>query len=242
MAKKATKKKTSRRAKSTTIQDRLNGLQESWEGAEPREGFSPIPDGDYSLRIDTATIEEAKESKRLQVKWAMTVVSPAEFGNRKLWKYDGLDTVENLEWLKGSLATLEVELPDDISELGEALESLAGSGVDVTVKTKDEYQNVYFNGPIDLDEADEDEDDDDDDDDDDTPADDDDDNDDDDDDEEITLGKGSAVTVEFDGKDYAGKVTSINEKKDVCSVKFEDGELVKDIPFDEITLVEEDDD
>ncbi len=179
-----------------SVKTDLAKMKKAWKKAETREGFPTVPDGTYECRIDAATVAKSKgTTKRLQVGFQLTIVS-GDQANRKLNKYDGIETEENIEWLKGSLASLDVDVPDDISELPDVLASLEGTGCEVTVKTKDEFQNVYFNGPIELDDAEdeddeeeededeEDEDDDDEDEEDDDEDEDDEDEDDDDDEEE----------------------------------------------------------
>ncbi len=139
-----------------SVKSDLNKLKKTWKKAETREGFPVVPDSVYDCRIDTATVGKAKGSKRLQIVYGLTIANGDQAG-RKLGKYDGLETEENLEWAKGTLASLDADVPDDISELPDILESLQGTGVEVTVKTKDEFQNVYFNGPIDLEDDDDEE-------------------------------------------------------------------------------------
>ena len=133
-----------------TVQSKLKALKKAWKKAEARAGFTPVPDGTYQAKIDGATLEESKTSKRLQVSWALQVVV-GEYEGRKLWKRDGIDDENQLEWFKGALETLELEAPNDIEDIPDVLEEAAGMGVEITVRTKDEFQNIYFNEVIDLD-------------------------------------------------------------------------------------------
>lgn len=131
-------------AKKPTVQGALRRLKGAWKKAEAKVGFSPVPDSTYQCRIDDATLELSKSSKRPQISYALTVAN-GDFQNRKLWKRDGIDGEEQLEWTKGTLETLGLDIPEDIEGLPEILEDVPGLYVEVTVKTKDEFQNIYFN-------------------------------------------------------------------------------------------------
>lgn len=137
-----------------TVQSQLKKMQKAWGTAEAKSGFVPLDDGTYQVRIDEATIKESKTSKRLQVEWALAVLTGDAQG-RTVKKFDGIDDEESISWFKGGLERLEVECPDEILELGEVLESLQGTGAEITVKTRDEYQNIYFNEVIDIEDLEE---------------------------------------------------------------------------------------
>ncbi len=128
----------------TDMKSKLKSLQKDWKGAEPKRGSQPLPDDNYIVRIVDAVVEEAKSSQRLQIRWNMNVID-GEFSNKKLVKFDGLEDSDNLDWLQGSLEALELDIPDNLEDIGEVLEDAAGLAVDVTVRNKDEYSNVYFN-------------------------------------------------------------------------------------------------
>lgn len=146
-----------------SVQDKLKKLKKAWKSAEARAGFTPVPDGTYQVRIKDATLEESKASKRLQVCWELEIISDEHEG-RKLFKRDGVDDESQLEWFKGNLETLELEAPAEIAGITDVLGEAVGLAVEITVKTANEFQNIYFNDLIegvDEEEGDEEEDDDD---------------------------------------------------------------------------------
>lgn len=46
--------------------------------------------------------------------------------------------------------------------------------------------------------------------------------------------KGDRVVVEVDGKDYPGKITSVDEDDETVNVKFDDGDKMEDVAFDDL--------
>lgn len=149
----AAKKST---GKTGTVASALQKMRSAWKDAEAKSGFQQVPDGTYQCRIESASIGRSKQKKRLQVGWDLVIVN-GEYANQHLFKYDGIDSPENLEWLKGTLTNLGVEIPDDITELPATLAELEGTYCEVTSKTKDEFQNVYINEALEGPDEDEDE-------------------------------------------------------------------------------------
>ena len=123
---------------------KLKGMQKSWADSEPKRGGVGVPDDDYVARIDTAVLGESKTSQRLQIEWGMTVLE-GDFEGKKISKYDGINEAKDLPYVQGTLEALELDIPEDITEIGEVLENAVGLIVDVTVKTRDEFTNIYFN-------------------------------------------------------------------------------------------------
>jgi hypothetical protein len=132
------------------LASKLKGLQKAWKNSEPQRGGVGVPDGMYPCRIDEAVLQEAKSSGRLQIKWGMSVID-GDHENKKIYKYDGLDNEQALGFIMGTFETLELEIPDNIEEIGEALEAAVGLECMVQVKTKDEFTNIYFNDLLDSD-------------------------------------------------------------------------------------------
>ena len=129
------------------IENTLAKMQKMWKGAEARRGYAPIPDGQYQAKLESAVIGNAKTSGRLQCTYVFCVLTPEEFEGKKVYKRDGLDSTENLEWFKGTLETLGAS-PEDIEDMPNVpnvLNDLVGTVAEITVQTKDEFQNVYIN-------------------------------------------------------------------------------------------------
>jgi CO dehydrogenase/acetyl-CoA synthase beta subunit len=128
----------------SSLVKKLKSFGKTWKGVEPRQGAARIHDGDYTCRIDDVVLEEAKNSGRLQVAWHLVVIE-GDQENKKVVKRDGIEDEDGMAWLQGTLEKLELEIPEDIEDLGETLEEAKGLEVSVSVVTKDEYQNIYIN-------------------------------------------------------------------------------------------------
>lgn len=186
----------------------------TWKDAEA-PSFGDIPDGKYQIRIESANINNAKSSGRLQVSWQLEILS-GEYAGRKLFKHDGIEDEQSQGYFRGGLARLGVEWPDDPSDLPDVLEGLQGTLAQVTAKTREgsEYQNVYFDKALDSSdveeggteaegeaEAEETE------------------------EAPWEAAKGDRVTANIDGTDYTGEVTKI--KNGTATVKFDDGDVLE---------------
>lgn len=131
-------------AKKNALVDKLEELGKAWKKTEPRKVGAPLPPGEYVFQIESATIEESKKG-RLQVKWVLTVMEPSEMEGKKVNRYSGIDNDDALAFLQGDLETLEVNIPDDITDLGDSLEETQGLLVAGVAVKNDEYLNIYFN-------------------------------------------------------------------------------------------------
>ena len=203
--------------KKATLSSRLKALQKSWKTATPKQGGVGVPDGTYEVRIESAILEEAKSTERLQIHWVLTVLTE-EYANKALHKYDGCDRPEDLDWVQGTLETLELTIPDNIADIGPTLEEAQGLLAEVTVQTRDEFTNIYFNDLLadqeeeeEGEEGEEYE-------------------------EEEELEVDDRVSAEIDDETYEGVITSINEKKGTAKVDFDD-ETSGTHDLDELTLL-----
>lgn len=105
--------------------------------------FDRLPDGRYQVIITGTGIERSKTSGRLQLRWEFTVVG-GPHKNRRVWNYHGLDHADSLPYLKRDLAAAGLEL-GRLSDLPRRLTELDGVMLEVQLKTRGEYQNVYIN-------------------------------------------------------------------------------------------------
>lgn len=126
----------------------LAQFDDEWGELEDSPFFDRLPDGRYQVRVLETAIERAKRSGRLQLKWEFAVLN-GPHKNRRIWLYHGLDNADALPYLKRDLAVAGLELTR-LSELAERLHELNDVVLEVTLKTKGEYQNVYINKLIDA--------------------------------------------------------------------------------------------
>lgn len=142
-----------REEKPVNVEEELQELEGAWDEAEDKgDSFGDIPDDRYQAKVTGARIGKSKSSNRIQIAWEFTIIS-GEYKNRKKWAYDGLETKENLDYVKTRLARLKVKIPKKISDggLAEALEACIGLTCEIQVKTRGDFQNVYVNKLIDVD-------------------------------------------------------------------------------------------
>lgn len=145
------KKKAAAPAKKTAsggdVMSRMKKMKSAWKKAEVREGYSNIPDGDYVAKIESATLGLSPKSNEPRIEWKMVILNEDAAG-KKLVKWSNMATEENFEWAKGDIARLELEIPDDPTELPDTLAEAVGLIIEVNCKTKDDFQNIYFNGVL----------------------------------------------------------------------------------------------
>lgn len=128
----------------------LKDLKGPWAGAKAESfGGASTPDGDYVTKIIDIKLSKSKAGN-LMIVTDFEVVDGDESGT-VVKKFDNLESGEkSLAFAKGYLSTLGVNYSDkDMSKLPKALESFleAEDGLaKITLKTKGEYQNIYFNG------------------------------------------------------------------------------------------------
>lgn len=135
--------KKSGKGKKKDLTATLKAAGKLWKKAKPRKVGAPVPDDLYSARIESAVMEESKASGRAQVHWCLEIVD-GDYQGRKLHTFSGLESEDNLAFLKGDIETLELAIPDSIDDIGEALEESVGLLLEINVRTRDEFTNVDF--------------------------------------------------------------------------------------------------
>ena len=111
------------------------------QAAEPE--FDEIPDGKYQVNVERAEITKAKTSGNPMLKWTLKMMGPNKI-NRLLWNYHILSNPTGQSWLKKDLKLCNVNLTK-LSDLPKNLEYLLDAKLEITVRTRDGNQNIYFN-------------------------------------------------------------------------------------------------
>ena len=111
------------------------------QAAEPE--FDEIPDGKYQVNVEKAEITKAKTSGNPMLKWTLKIMGPNNI-NRLLWNYHILSNPTGQSWLKKDLKLCNVNLTK-LSDLPKNLEYLLDAKLEITVRTRDGNQNIYFN-------------------------------------------------------------------------------------------------
>jgi hypothetical protein len=120
----------------------LEAYDNQFDQADEPE-FDEIPDGKYQVNVEKAEITKAKTSGNPMLKWTLKIVGPSNI-NRLLWNYHILNNPTGQSWLKKDLKLCNVSL-NKLSDLPSNLEYLLDVKLEVTVRTRDGNQNIYFN-------------------------------------------------------------------------------------------------
>jgi hypothetical protein len=108
--------------------------------------FEPIPDGKYQVKVDRVELTRSETSGNPMLKWALKILGPKHKG-RLLWRNNVIASKDNVKWLKQDLYTCGLQM-EKLSDLPGKLESLLDVGLEVTKRTKNEFENIYFNRRI----------------------------------------------------------------------------------------------
>lgn len=104
-----------------------------------------LPDGEYEGVIVDAVVGESKsESKRLQCVWTLRATEDGDYKDREVLKFSGLETGDNMAWFKGDLEALELDIPDNIDNIGDTLNDAINLPILFSVRTRDEFTNIDF--------------------------------------------------------------------------------------------------
>jgi len=108
--------------------------------------FDEIPDGKYQVKVDRVELTRSESSGNPMLKWALKILGPTHKG-RLLWRNNVIASKDNVKWLKNDLYTCGLQI-EKLSDLSGKLESLLDIGLEVTKRTKNEFENIYFNRRI----------------------------------------------------------------------------------------------
>ncbi len=108
--------------------------------------FEAVPDGKYQVKVDRVELTRSETSGNPMLKWALKILGPKHKG-RLLWRNNVIASKDNVKWLKQDLYTCGLQM-EKLSDLPGKLESLLDVGLEVTKRTKNEFENIYFNRRI----------------------------------------------------------------------------------------------
>ncbi len=108
--------------------------------------FESVPDGKYQVKVDRVELTRSETSGNPMLKWALKILGPTHKG-RLLWRNNVIASKDNVKWLKQDLYTCGLQM-DKLSDLPGKLETLLDVGLEVTKRTKNEFENIYFNRRI----------------------------------------------------------------------------------------------
>ena len=124
----------------------LAGFDDDYVGSEVSDSeFDSVPDGKYQVIVERVELVRTTKGDPM-LKWTLRILGPTHEG-RLLWRNNVMANSENVKWLKKDLYACELHLAR-ISELPANLERLLDIHLDVTKKTRGEYESVYINKRI----------------------------------------------------------------------------------------------
>lgn len=135
----------------------LTRFDDEYEKSSSEREYAPIPDGKYEVHVNDVVLKPTKSGDGSRILWTLEITKgPCE--KRLLFHSNQLVTPENLRFAKADLFMCGIKDPK-ISDAVKKLGQLHGLRLLVTVKTKGEYQNNYFDEVLTEDEIHPDEDD-----------------------------------------------------------------------------------
>ncbi|MGE5623811.1 MAG: DUF669 domain-containing protein [Methanocella sp.] len=131
-----------------SLRSELAAFDQNWKDIEINENgnFDPLPDGKYQVAVEEVSLERSKASGRAQVKWTLRVLV-GEHKGRLIWRYNGIENFDQATYLKKDLHTCGLDL-EKLSDLADRAGELVGVVLEVTLRTKGEFQNCYLNKQI----------------------------------------------------------------------------------------------
>jgi hypothetical protein len=117
--------------------------------AERDKSQTEVPDGKYQVRVTRVELKDSKQGNPM-LEWELDILGPRH-AHRKLWRRNMLTSSENIKFLKSDLYTCGVTLTlvNDLNN-EPTLRALIGVTLEVTKKTKGDFENVYFDKRIEL--------------------------------------------------------------------------------------------
>lgn len=124
------------------VKDRLKEMDGQHRPEEVPDMGSKVPDGTYQVRLDKMYITESKSSGRLQTVLEFEVIA-GTYAFRRVWKYAGMETVEQLDYLTNDLRRLGIE-HFTWSTVETQFIKVVDKVYEIKLQTKGEFQNLYI--------------------------------------------------------------------------------------------------
>lgn len=105
-------------------------------------GFGNFPNSKYQVRLDKIYITKSKNG-RVQCVIELEILN-GSLAHRTIYKYSGMETEQNLDFLTRDLRVLGVPVNFKWGSVTEHFPSLLDNLYEVELKTKGDFQNVYI--------------------------------------------------------------------------------------------------
>ena len=123
----------------------FSSLEGAFADAPDEAEFANVPDGKYQARVERVNLMRGRTSNKKMLEWDL-VITDGEYEGRHTWKYTLLEEPEHMKFAKRDLLCCGLKL-ERISDLPQHLEELLNVTIPVTLKTKGDFQSVYFRSP-----------------------------------------------------------------------------------------------
>jgi len=125
----------------------LRNISKMWAKTEPRTFGSGLADDIYRAELVSMTIGKSKKM-RLQVASKFRVVKGENKGT-EVTRFDGIENENNVAFFKGYLEVIGCPISEDSEELKSELEDFVDKNedtFDITLVTKNGFQNIQVGG------------------------------------------------------------------------------------------------
>jgi len=134
-------KRKKKSAEASSFAERLAELQGSWESAE--EGWDQIPPGQYTMRLQSAAVEESASSGNMQIHCEHLIVE-GDHAGEVVHDYLQVETPLGPRFIKIWIDVMGFEVPEDLTELEEVVAAISDAAPTYIAKVteKDGFTNV----------------------------------------------------------------------------------------------------
>ncbi len=112
---------------------------------ESEETFESVPDGKYQAVVERVELVRTAKGDPM-LKWTLRISGPTH-EDRLIWRNNVMASADNIAWLKKDLYACGLKLAK-LSELPANLERLLDIHLEVTKRTKGDFESIYINKRI----------------------------------------------------------------------------------------------
>ncbi len=111
---------------------------------EASDEYESVPDGKYQVMVDRVELKDSQAGNTMLV-WTLKILGP-KFAGRLLWK-NSVFTEKSIPYVKKDLSVCQLHL-SKLSDLPDSLDRLLDLKLNVNKRTKDEFDQIYFESLI----------------------------------------------------------------------------------------------
>jgi len=100
------------------------------------------------VRLDKIFIGKSRNTERVQCTMAFEILA-GELAYRTVWKFSGMETAQNLDFLTRDLRVLGAPVNFKWSEIENSFLGFLDTLLEIELKSKGEFQNIYIKKKLD---------------------------------------------------------------------------------------------